>query len=91
MNRKERRSVEKKLKLTEFYSKQTFAEKMKRIAGNIENGKKKQEDFHNEANAWLQEQRNEKNSNVVESKAEFIARTRSIPYMDALREAQEQQ
>jgi len=87
MNRKERRTVEKKLKLTSFYAKQPLNEKMKRIADNIANGKKKQSDFDNNVDAWLQEQRDFKNSSIIESKAEYIAKTESIPYIDALKKA----
>ena len=87
MNRKERRTVEKKLKLTEFYTKQPLSKKLERIAENIENGRKKQTNFDNGVATWLQQQRDQKNSNVVESKAEYIAKTKSIPYIDALNEA----
>jgi hypothetical protein len=87
MNRKERRIVEKKLKLTEFFAKQPLAKKLERIAENIENGKKKQIEFNNGVETWLQSQRDSKNSEIVESKAEYIAKTKSIPYIDALNEA----
>ena len=90
MNRKEKRSVEKKLKLTEFYKKQSHTEKMKRISDNIENGRRKQMEFVNSVDIWLQEQRDNKNSNIVESKAEYIAVTKSIPYIDALNEVNHQ-
>jgi len=89
MNRKERRQVEKKLKLTNFYAKQTLSEKMKRISDNVENGRKKQADFANATITDLQSQRDLKLSDVIESSAEYIAKTNSIPYIDALKQAQE--
>lgn len=87
MNRKERRSVEKKLKLTEFYSKQSLSKKLARISDNINRGKTKHEEFTNSVNVSLQSQRDEKESSMIESKAAYIAKTKSIPYIDALDEA----
>jgi len=87
MNRKEKRNVERKLKLTEYYAKQPLNKKLERIAENIQNGRKKQEEFNNGVLSYLQQQRDVKNSNITESRAEYIAKTKSIPYIDALNEA----
>lgn len=91
MNRKERRSTEKKLKLTEFYAKQPLNEKFKRIAENIKMGNEKHTKFENEVLADLASQRDKKASDIVESTAIFIAKSKGIPYIDALNEANKMQ
>ena len=90
MNRREKRSIEKKLNLTKFYSKQPLNKRLERISQNIESGKKRHEEFSTKIEVKLQEQRDAKHSSVVENNAEHIAISKGIPYIDALKEANNQ-
>lgn len=90
MNRKERRSVEKKLGLTKHYGSLPRNEKFKRIRENIENGSNKHNEFVQSVAVKLNEQRDELESNAVASRAEQIAKSENIPYIDALSKAKNQ-
>jgi len=90
MNRRERRQMQKQLKLNDFYKKQTTEERNERIRENIENGKRMHADNTEAIRIAQQEAADQKESDIVTSLAEFIAKRKNIPLIDAMVEAQEE-
>lgn len=65
MNRRERRSIEKKLGLLKLNSKQTNIEKFKRIAENVKNGKEKHAEFVRNVEVNLKRQRENREAGYI--------------------------
>ena len=90
MNRRERRAMQKQLKLNDFYKKQTTEERNERIRDNIENGKRMHADNVEAVRVAQQEAADQKESDIIASLAEVIAKKKSIPLIDAMVEAQDE-
>ena len=91
MNRQERRRLEKQLGLHKHRSRRETREQMfQRWEGNRESGKRMEDDMRNKRATMIQEQEDQKMSDVINSMAEYIAKTKNIPVVDAMVEAQEQ-
>lgn len=87
MNRRERRNVEKSLGLQKYRKNETRQERWERLRGNQENGKRMMQDKATEVATSIQEQEDQKASDVIQSLAEGIAKRKQIPLMDAMLEA----
>ena len=90
MNRRERRNMQKQLKLNDFYKKQTTEERNERIREHIENGNRMHQDNTEEVRVAQQEAADQKESDIVTHLAEHIAERKNIPLIDAMVEAQEE-
>ena len=90
MNRRERRQMQKQLKLNDFYKNQTREQMFERWRENRENGKRMMEDRTREIEVAQQEAADQKESDIVTSLAEHIAKIKGIPLIDAMVEAQEE-
>ena len=90
MNRRERKHMEKELGLNKFYKKMTNKQRFQKMSENIENGKRMEADMKQKREVSIQEQMDQKKSDVVASRAEAIAERKKIPLIDAMLEAQEE-
>ena len=90
MNRRERRAMQKQLKLNDFYKNQTTEERNERIRENMENGRRMHADNTEAVRIAQQEAADQKESDIVTSLAEHIAKIKGIPLIDAMVEAQEE-
>lgn len=90
MNRRERRHVEKSLGLHKHYKKETREQKWQRWRDNQENGRRMMEEKANEVATMIQAMDDMKQSDVIQSLAEAIAKRKGIPVIDAMLEAQEE-
>jgi hypothetical protein len=90
MNRRERRHMQKQLGLNKHYKNETRAQKWERWRDNRESGQMMHNDHVNATIASIQEQEDQKMSDVIQSLAEHIAKNKQIPVMDAMLEAKEQ-
>ena len=90
MNRRERRAMQKQLKLNDFYKNQTTEERNERIRDNIENGNRMHTDNTEAIRVAQQEAADQKESDIIASLAEVIAKKKSIPLIDAMVEAQDE-
>jgi hypothetical protein len=90
MNRRERRHMQKQLGLNKHYKKETREQKFERWRGNIEEGKRMQQEFANQVEVSIQEQKDQKMSDIISGLAEDIAKREKIPVIDAMVKAQEQ-
>lgn len=90
MNRRERRNVQKQLGLNKHYKSQTREQMFERWRDNQENGKRMMGDKAEEVRVSLQEQADQKESDIITSLAEVISKRKNIPLIDAMVEAQEE-
>jgi len=90
MNRRERKHMEKQLSLDKFYKKMTREKKFEKMRENQENGRRMQTELKEKIKISLQEQDDQKESDVIANLAENIAQRKKIPVIDAIVEAQEQ-
>jgi len=90
MNRRERRQMQKQLKLNDFYKNQTREQMFERWRENRENGNRMMEERTREIEVAQQEAADQKESDIVTSLAEHIAKIKGIPLIDAMVEAQEE-
>jgi hypothetical protein len=90
MNRRERRSVEKKIGLTKFYSSMSREKKFSRMAENIISGNKKHNEFVESVRVNLDNKRDERNTNIRAEQAKELAIREKMPYIDALNKINEQ-
>jgi len=90
MNRRERKHMEKELGLNKFYKKMTREQRFQKMVENIENGKRMEADMKTQRETSIQEQMDQKRSDVIANLAEEIARRKKIPLIDAMLEAQEE-
>jgi len=90
MNRRERRQMQKQLKLNDFYKNQTREQMFERWRENRENGNRMMEERTREIEVAQQEAADQKESDIVTSLAEHIAKIKKIPLIDAMVEAQEE-
>jgi len=90
MNRRERKVLEKRLGLHKHRKNETRAAMYERWKGNAESGKRMEEDMKNLRITQAQEQEDKKVEAMINSQAEWIAKNKNIPVVDALVEAQEE-
>ena len=90
MNRRERRHMQKQLGLNKHYKTQTREQMFERWRDNLENGKRMEEEMKTNVEVSLQEQDDQKVSDIITSKAEYIAKIQKIPVIDAMLIAQEE-
>jgi hypothetical protein len=90
MNRRERRSIEKKIGLTKFYSSMSRDKRFSKMAENITNGKKKHDEFVESVRVNLESKRDERDTEIRAEQAQELAAREKIPYIDALNKVNEQ-
>jgi len=90
MNHRQRREMSKNLGIMQYQSKLSLPKRMELMRENITNGKKLQEEVAEETRRSVEEQLEEKHSAAIYSLSEFIAKTKGIPIIDAMKEAQKQ-
>jgi len=82
--------MEKQLGLHKFHQNEKREQKFQRWRDNKENGKRLEEEMREHVKVSVQEQMDQKLSDVISSLAEDIARRKKIPVIDAMLEAQEE-
>lgn len=90
MNRKERRSVEKKIGLSKFYSSMSREKKFNKMAENIANGKNKHNEFVESVRVNLESERDKRDTEIRAVRAQELAVREKIPYIDALNKVNEE-
>lgn len=90
MNRRERKMLEKRLGLHKHRKNETREAMYQRWRDNAESGKRMENDMKNLRITQAQEQEDEKISEEINSKAEWIAKNKNIPVVDAMVLAQEE-
>ena len=88
MNRKERKKLEKELGIAKHLKTLTLNQRFERFRANQENGKKIQEEFIKNNEISQQADSDQKESDIINSLAENIAKTEKIPFIEALGKAQ---
>jgi hypothetical protein len=87
MNRKQRRQMSKNLGILEYQQKLPWKKKMNIVSDNIIAGKQAQMEFNEKVQQMIDEQTEKKQSEVVESLAQFIAKQKNISLIAATEEA----
>lgn len=90
MNRKERRLTSKRLGILQYQQKLPLKKRLELMHENIISGKQMERDNTEKIRQSLNEQMEEKESQAVYHLAESIAKTKKIPVLDAMSEAQKQ-
>ena len=90
MNRSERRKMEKKLGLHEFYKKMTRQKRLEMIQERQNTGKRMENEMKEKVLISIKEQEDKKESDIISSNAEFISKNKNIPLIDAMVIAKEQ-
>lgn len=90
MNRRQRRQMSKNLGIMAYQQKLPRAQKFELIRQNIEEGKKMHEEFVEKNRVAVNSQIEQVDSEAVFHLAENISKRKSIPVMDAMKEAQEE-
>jgi hypothetical protein len=90
MNRKEKRSMSKKLGILDFQRKLPRNKKFELMRENIIAGKKRQLEVKEEVRQQTNKFIDEKESQIIHHIAEDIAKKRGIPVSDALAEARKE-
>ena len=88
MNRRDRRKMQQRLGLNEFYKKQTREQKWERWAENQENGKRMMAEKAEQVRIMQNMTEEEKESSAIAIIAQKIAAKKEIPLIDAMVEAQ---
>lgn len=90
MNRRERRSMSKKLGILQYQQKLPLNKKFELIRENIVAGKKRQDEVKEEIRIQTNKFLEDKESDIINHLAENIAKTKKIPIIDALEEARQE-
>jgi len=88
MNRKQRRETSKRLGILQFQQKLSISKKFELMRLNIIAGKQREAEVKEEVRQEINVQLEKKESDVIYSIAEFIAKQKNIPIIDAMDEAQ---
>jgi len=88
MNRKERRQMSKKLGILQHQQKLSLYKKFELIRENISQGKERQKEFEAEVEKSINSQISQKESDIIYSIAEKLAKDKNIPMIDAMELAQ---
>ena len=88
MNRRERRHMSKKLGILQHQQKLPLNKRLELMRENILAGKQKEEEFKDQVERDIRKQIDQKESDIIYSIAEKIAKDKSIPLMDAMRLAE---
>jgi len=90
MNRRERKTMEKQLGLQKFYKSMNRQAKFEKLRSNQENGKKMEEEFKQKIQLSIQQQDEDKESDVIASLANSIIKYKKIAFIDAIEEAKQE-
>ena len=88
MNRKEKRAASKRLGIMQFQQKLSRKQKFNLMYENVIAGKKAEKEFEENVRQQINSQIEEKESQIILSFAENIAKRKNIPVIDAMKEAQ---
>lgn len=89
MNRRERRSTEKKLGIAKHVKHMSRNEKFERIRQNIVNGNRKQDEMKDSVRVSTNKKNDEVDNNKIASKATELMVKEGLDYIDALEKAQQ--
>jgi len=90
MNRRERRLTSKRLGIMQYQQKLPLAKRLNLMHENILAGKQMEKDNAEKMRQSINQQMEEKESQTVYHLAESIAKTKKIPVLDAMKEAQKE-
>lgn len=90
MNRRERKHVEKQLGLQKHYKTLSRTQRWEKMRDNQQNGKRMMEELKNKNNVDVQDQEDTAVNDKISKRAKAIAKSKKIPLIDALVEAQEE-
>jgi phosphohistidine swiveling domain-containing protein len=89
MNRKERRKMSHNLGIMQYQQKLPLEKKFEIIRENIITGKKQQQEFTEEIRRQQNLTKEQRENEAIQYMAANIAKTKEIPLIDALEEAQQ--